>query len=124
MIWNDRRVSDTPFGQDYEELLMRFGLDYARVRDAYPEMHDMTNFFGVRNFRVVEFSNEQTLDHDGLVGRLCSSSCVPKEDHPNFAPMIAEVEKIFRAHAVNGSIRMEYTTQMYFGHLGDNKAEA
>jgi SAM-dependent methyltransferase len=124
VVWNDRRVSETPFGRDYEELLMRFGLDYARVREAYPQMQDMTNFFGEGKFREVELPNEQTLDHDGLVGRLCSSSCVPKEDHPNFAPMIAEVEKIFRTHAVNGSVRMEYATQMYFGHLIGSKASA
>jgi SAM-dependent methyltransferase len=124
VIWNDRRVSETPFGRDYEALLMRFGIDYARVREAYPEMRDMTNFFGEGNFRLLELPNEQTLDHDGLVGRLCSSSCVPREDHPNFTPMIAEVEKIFRGHAINGNVRMEYTTQMYFGHPGESKAEA
>lgn len=124
VVWNDRRVSETPFGRDYENVLVRFGLDYARVREAYPEMKDMTNFFGEGNFRVLELPNEQNLDHDGLVGRLCSSSCVPTEGHPNFAPMMAETEKIFRAHAVNGSVRMEYTTQMFFGHLDGNKAEA
>jgi ubiquinone/menaquinone biosynthesis C-methylase UbiE len=123
VVWNDRRVSETPFGRDYENVLVRFGIDYARVREAYPEMQDMTNFFGEGNFRLLELSNEQTLDHDGLVGRLCSSSCVPREDHPNFAPMMAEVDKIFRTHSVNGSVRMEYTTQMFFGHLDGNKAE-
>jgi ubiquinone/menaquinone biosynthesis C-methylase UbiE len=118
VIWNDRRISKTPFGLDYENLLLRFGIDYARVRAAYPQTQDMTSFFGEGNFRLLELHNEQTLDHDGLVGRLCSSSCVPKEGHPNYAPMIAEVERIFQAHAANGNIRMEYTTQMYFGHLG------
>ena len=124
VIWNDRRVSETRFGRDYENLLVRFGLDYARVRDAYPEMQDMTNFFAEGNFRVVELPNEQTLDHDGLVGRLCSSSYAPREGHPNFPPMIAEVAKIFGTHAVNGGVRMEYTTQMYFGHLIGSKASA
>ncbi len=124
VIWNDRRVSETAFGRDYEQLLVRFGIDYARVRDAYPEMQDMVNFFGEGNFRVLELQNQQTLDHDGLVGRLCSSSYAPKEGHPNFAPMIAEIARIFSTYAENGNVRMEYATQMYFGHLGGSKASA
>src|SRR5512137_1658228 len=40
VVWNDRRVSETTFGRDYENVLVRFGIDYARVREAYPEMQD------------------------------------------------------------------------------------
>ena len=37
IAWNDRRISESRFGQEYEDLLVRFGTDYARVKEAYPE---------------------------------------------------------------------------------------
>ena len=45
VIWNDRRISETAFGRAYEDLLVRYGTDYSRVKEAYPELHDMKKFF-------------------------------------------------------------------------------
>ena len=36
VIWNDRRISETAFGRAYEDLLIRYGTDYTRVKEAYP----------------------------------------------------------------------------------------
>jgi SAM-dependent methyltransferase len=117
VIWNDRRISETAFGRAYEDLLVRYGTDYTKVKDAYPETHDMESFFGKGNFRRHELPNFQEFDFDGLAGRLRSSSYAPKEGHANYAPMMAALRELFDANQESGRVRMNYTTQIYLGQL-------
>ena len=124
VIWNDRRISETAFGRAYEDLLVRYGTDYARVKEAYPETQDMEDFFGEENFQRRELPNFQEFDFDGLAGRLRSSSYAPKESHANYAPMMAALRELFDANQKIGRVRMDYTTQMYFGQLDANRKSA
>jgi SAM-dependent methyltransferase len=117
VMWNDRRISETAFGRGYEDLLERYGTDYTKVKDAYPETHDMENFFGKRNFHRHELPNFQEFDFDGLAGRVRSSSYAPKEGHANYEPMMAALRKLFDASQKFGRVCMEYTTQIYLGQL-------
>lgn len=117
VAWNDRRISETRFGREYEGLLVRFSTDYTRVRETYPEAAAMQQFFGERNFHSAEVLNFQEFDFDGLAGRLRSSSYAPREDHANYGPMMSELERIFDENQVDGRVRMSYTTQIYFGQL-------
>jgi SAM-dependent methyltransferase len=121
VVWNDRRMEETQFGRDYENLLVRFGSDYTRVKDAYPDANHIRDFFGESTFVERDLPNEQAFDWDGLRGRLRSSSYAPTEGHPNFAPMMGELERIFRANAENGAVRMQYFTRIYFGQLHPGK---
>ena len=117
VIWNDRRISETSFGRAYEDLLVRHGTDYARVKEAYPETQDMEKFFGKEEFHRRELPNFQEFDFAGLAGRLRSSSYAPKEGHAGYASMMAELRKLFDANQTSGQVRMDYTTQIYFGQL-------
>jgi SAM-dependent methyltransferase len=117
VMWNDRRISETVFGRAYEDLLVRYGTDYSRVREAYPETDDMESFFGKGNFQRGELPNFQEFDFDGLAGRVRSSSYAPKEGHANYAPMMAALRKLFDASEKSERVRMDYTTQIYFGRL-------
>jgi SAM-dependent methyltransferase len=117
IAWNDRRMEEKRLTREYEELLERFGIDYKSVKDAYPEAHHIRSFFGNDNFHSRDLPNEQVLDWEGLRGRLRSSSFAPTEGHPNYAPMMAELDRIFRAHQRDGFVRMEYFTRVYFGQL-------
>ena len=118
VIWNDRRISETVFGGAYEDLLVRYGTDYTRVRDAYPEIQDMENFFGKGNFQHGELRNFQEFNFAGLAGRVRSSSYAPKEGDANFAPMMNALRDLFDANQKLGRVRMDYTTQIYTGQLG------
>jgi len=117
ILWNDRRVEEARLTRGYEDLLERFGIDYKRVKDAYPESKDIESFFDGGVFSARDLPNNQILDWEGFRGRLRSSSFAPTEDHPNYAPMMAELERIFRAHQNDGFVRMEYFTRVYFGQL-------
>jgi SAM-dependent methyltransferase len=118
VAWNHRRTGETKFGRGYEDLLVRFGTDYSKVKDAYPEREDMEKFFGAGNFRRQELANFQAFDFEGLAGRLRSSSYAPKEDDAPYTAMMRELRKLFDASQKNGSVRMDYTTQVYIGQLG------
>lgn len=116
ITWNDRRMEEASLTRRYEELLERFGIDYKRVKDAYPERAQIESFF-LGPFFERDLPNQQILDWEGFRGRLRSSSFAPTEGHPNYAPMMAELERIFRAHERNGSVCMEYFTRVYLGQL-------
>jgi SAM-dependent methyltransferase len=118
VLWNDRQM-DTPFASAYEDLLVKYGTDYTRVRDAYPEEHVIREFFGAGSFSQRSLPNAQVLDWEGLAGRLRSSSYAPQEGQPNYAPMMAGLNELFRANQQDGSVRMEYATHIYFGRLAN-----
>jgi len=115
-IWNDRQM-DSAFANAYEELLVKYGTDYQRVRESYPEGGKMQEFFAGGTVSHHSVPNAQTLDWEGLAGRLRSSSYAPQEGQPNYAPMMAALEELFRAHQENRHVRMEYATHVYFGRL-------
>jgi len=117
VAWNDRRISETEFGRAYEDLLVEYGTDYTKVKDAYPEAQDMEKFFGAGNFQQRELANFQEFDFARLAGRLRSSSYAPREGEAKFAPMMSELRKLFDASQKGGSVRMEYATQIYFARL-------
>jgi SAM-dependent methyltransferase len=117
VIWNERNKNLGPFAQDYEGLLRTYGTDYARVSETYPEPERMAQLFGEGNFRHRAFPNEQLMDFDALRGRLLSSSYSPAAGHPNHAPMLAELRRIFDEFAVGGRVRFEYSTHVYCGQL-------
>ena len=111
-------MEETPFARAYEHLLERFGVDYKKVKDSYPEADKIRHFFDAATFRTRDLPNQHTLDWDGLQGRLRSSSYAPTPDSQNYAPMMAELRRIFDAHQVDGFVRMEYFARIYFGKLG------
>src|SRR5215469_710870 len=120
VVWQDRRMEDTPFAKAYEELLERFGVDYKRVKDAYPEKEKIRTFFDSHSFRTRDLPNHQVFDWEGLCGRLRSSSFAPTENHANYAPMMVHLRKIFEQHHESGSVRMDYFARVYFGNLPVN----
>jgi SAM-dependent methyltransferase len=117
VLWNDRRMEEAQLTRKYEDVLERYGIDYQRVKDSYPESEDIGSFFAGGVFSARDLPNHQVLDWEGLRGRLRSSSFAPTEGHPNHAPMMAELGRIFRAHQRDGRVRMEYFTRVYFGQL-------
>jgi SAM-dependent methyltransferase len=117
IVWNDRLFDTTPFLREYEALLHRFGNDYAKVSESYPRQAQIQGFFAPNVFLQKRFPNFQEFDFDGVRGRLRGSSYAPSPDQPAFAPMMVELERIFNAHQQDGQVRMDYTTQIYFGRL-------
>jgi SAM-dependent methyltransferase len=124
IIWNERLLDETAFLRDYEALLRRFGTDYSRVNESYPRAEQMLEFFGPNEFTSHALPNLQEFDLDGLSGRLRSSSYVPAPGHPQFAPMMLELRRVFDQHQQSGVVRMEYRTRVYAGKLDVDRKTA
>lgn len=116
LLWNMRRTDSTAFLRDYEKLLREFGTDYAQVNCEQVSEDRIAEFFAGA-FGQKSFDNFQSFDFAGLRGRLLSASYVPLEGHPNFAPMLAALRRLFDAHQRQGRVRVEYDAKLYYGRL-------
>ncbi len=117
LLWNERVTDSTKFLRDYEQLLLTYGTDYEEVR--HERTTDAVNeFFDPAPFQERVFEMRQEFDYAGIEGRLLSSSYAPGPEHPQHAPMLREMRRIFEANAVEGRAVFEYKTRMYFGRLG------
>jgi SAM-dependent methyltransferase len=120
LLWNERITDATPFLRDYEQLLLTYGTDYEDVR--HERTTDAVNeFFDPAPFRERVFAMQQEFDYAGLEGRLLSSSYAPGPGHPQHAPMLRELRRIFDQHATNGSVAFDYKTRVYFGRLTETR---
>ncbi len=124
VIWNERLLDETAFLREYEELLNRFGTDYAKVSESYPRAEQMLEFYGANEFTSHSLPNFQEFDFDGLSGRLRSSSYAPAPGHPQFEPMMKELRRLFDAHNQRGVVRMDYRTRVYAGKLDYDRKSA
>ena len=118
VVWNSRRTGGNAFLEGYERLLRTHATDYPRIAELWSNEPEMRRWFGAGFRGTRAFENRQALDLAGLRGRLLSSSYAPREGHPNHAPMIADLERLFAEHAAEGRIALEYETRAYVGALG------
>ncbi|MBK9333460.1 MAG: class I SAM-dependent methyltransferase [Ignavibacteria bacterium] len=117
IIWNSR-IFREGFMDDYDDLLlMKFGTDYDKVNHENIDEEVIRGFFSPNEFSVRKFYIFQEFDFEGLKGRLLSSSYVPNADDPASAEMLIALEKLFDRYNINGKVKMEYDTVVYFGRL-------
>jgi ubiquinone/menaquinone biosynthesis C-methylase UbiE len=116
LIWNERRLDSTAFLKAYEDLLLRYGTDYSQVRHERVTK-EIGEFFSPGTFKVQTLENAQHFDFESLKGRLLSSSYAPDQNHPDFKPMVAELEAVFAANEKDGIVSFEYDTKVFYGHL-------
>ena len=116
LIWNERRLDSTPFLRDCEELLLRYGTDYEKIRHENVTK-EIGSFFSPSVFQRNSFENLQEFDFQGFEGRLRSASYTPEPGHPNFEPMMVRAREIFDAHNKEGRVRYEYDTSVYYAQL-------
>ncbi|HET6267905.1 MAG TPA: class I SAM-dependent methyltransferase [Acidobacteriota bacterium] len=116
LVWNTRKTDTTPFLRAYEDLIVRFGTDYKAINHSNITDSDLREFYQ-SPFQRKDFDNFQTLDFEGVKGRLLSSSYMPMQDHPNYSAMLSELERIFKRYCATGNATIEYDTEVYYGHL-------
>ncbi|SKA93262.1 Methyltransferase domain-containing protein [Prosthecobacter debontii] len=114
LIWNKRELDTTPFLRAYEQLLLTYGTDYARVRHENIDDARLAQFFP-EGYSTHEFANAQIFDFDGLRGRLLSSSYAPEAGHPHYPAMLTALRELFDTHQANGTVTFAYTTRVYLG---------
>ena len=116
LVWNLRRLDSTPFLRDYEALVRRWSTDYAEVSERYAEEKSLRAFFS-GPWREHRFDNTQAFDLEGLRRRLLSSSYTPREGDPRRDAMLADLPRLFSAHARQGRVAFDYDTRLFVGRL-------
>lgn len=114
LIWNERRLDSTPFLQAFEQLLLKFGTDYTKVRHENVNTAALYTFFS-GPYDTHTFAYEQRFDFEGLKGRLLSCSYAPAEGQPRHDEMIAELRRIFEVYQESGQVCFEYDTRLHLG---------
>ncbi len=117
LVWNERQTDSTPFLREYEQMLLTFGTDYEAVSHKQVDRNRIVPFFGPSGFELKSFANGQLFDFESLQGRLLSASYTPEAGHPNHAPMLDALQKIFHEHQSGGRVRVEYDTNVFYGRL-------
>lgn len=116
LIWNERRKTATDFLTALESLLQTFTTDRPTLNLEADETA-IAKFFAPNSYALRSFDNRQILDYNGLQGRFLSASYIPEAGHPNRAPLLENLRRIFDAHAVNNAVTIEYDTRVFVGRL-------
>jgi SAM-dependent methyltransferase len=119
LVWNERLIA-TAFEKEYEELILQYGSDYKTINHKNISAERIGEFFHPAVFALATFPNEQWFDFAGLMGRLLSSSYIPKEG-PEHARMIEDLERLFASHQNAGKVRVRYETKVYSAVLSEKK---
>lgn len=118
LIWNVRRKEGSAFSVAHEKLLRAHGTDYAEnnhERRASPA--EIRRFFYPQPVHDHVSANSQVCDWDAFKGRVLSSSYMPDEGGPGYAPMVKDLEKLFREFQSGGLITLEYDTRVHVGEI-------
>ncbi|WP_131538847.1 class I SAM-dependent methyltransferase [Pedobacter nototheniae] len=114
LIWNilqDR----TDFLKEYQSLKDKYAPDVVHPHRA--NLENIKAFFEPHELTIQNLYHSQTLDKTSLKGYLLSFSTVPLIGHPDYDPMIEELEALFDKHEQNGQVKMEYETRLYLAQI-------
>jgi SAM-dependent methyltransferase len=113
LFWNTRRRG-TPLNEGYEDLLLRYGLDYQPEWNRAATAAEPFLGAGAQRF---ELANQQIFDWPAFLGRALSASYVPMQGHKNHAPFVDRLEALFARVQNGGVVEMDYVTEVYLGQL-------
>lgn len=116
LVWNQRGTS-APIQAEYEAMLLKYSAEYANSGHRKQDDSVLARFFAPGGYRKLVFENAKEQDLASLKGLLRSSSYAPKEGTPEFAPMMAELDRIVARHAIAGRVRFVYETRLFFGRV-------
>ena len=111
LMWNERSVA-SDFQKEYEETLYRCVSAYKEVTHRDISESVLSDFFFPRTMTKYQLPNYQDLDLDGLLGRMMSSSYIPKEGEEHHH-LISEITQLFHNYQLDGKVRFEYRTSVY-----------
>ncbi|MET0637482.1 MAG: class I SAM-dependent methyltransferase [Chitinophagaceae bacterium] len=115
LLWN-QRLTDTPFEQAYDEVIIRHGNKYVEPETRFTSA-DIDKFYSPGKPVLKVFSNKQEFNFEGLKGRLLSSSYMPARNEAGYDVMVKDLETVFIRFQDNGLVRLNYNTNLVVGPL-------
>jgi SAM-dependent methyltransferase len=104
----------------------RLELAYERLVDRHrrnapptPDINEayVSKFLGDKKLDRLVVQNSQTLDLDGILGRLASASYMPTMGSQGWAELEKDARRVVREYGRNGTVKLRYDTTMYLGRI-------
>ncbi len=115
-MWNHRNHQSTQLHQQYEALLRRYCPEYHKLAELYRSPERSAAFFGP-GYGDATLQNPQQLDWEIFEARVLSSSYIPKPEHPDYEPFMAEMKLLFDGHARDGVVQFDLEIWIHWGRL-------
>jgi SAM-dependent methyltransferase len=118
LVWNRMLTGPDPFMQAFTSLILAYSPGWTETlrRDGPGSSLDLPGFFG-GSYRRTAFPVQQSLDWEGLCGRILSTAHSPQPDDPASMPMFIRLREIFDRYENEGKVTIDYETELYYGHL-------
>jgi SAM-dependent methyltransferase len=114
VAYNSRK--DDRVGRAYGEIISTYARDRAKVPDA--DAKYIARFFKGGESSKFELPNEQSLDLEGLMGRLLSASYMPPPgEGREYSKLRADVTRMFDKFSSDGRLRLRYRTNIFVGTI-------
>ena len=117
ILFNERQAASTSFLRAYEALLHERGTDYAQVDHRRIDDDALRAYYGHGDYESHTFDSSQTLDWEGLAGRVRSSSYVPAPGEDGHDALMKALRALYDAHQEGGMVTIHYDTRLYSGQL-------
>jgi ubiquinone/menaquinone biosynthesis C-methylase UbiE len=111
LIWNVRKEKDD--FQNCYEMILKSIPEYNDVKHRNISDKEIINFFAPKPMQKESVANFQTLNLNGLKGRLKSSSYCPTEGD-EYERLMHELDILFYKFEKDGIIKFEYETKVYY----------
>jgi ubiquinone/menaquinone biosynthesis C-methylase UbiE len=112
LVWN-RRNNAREMMQQYDLILQKFCPEYERIGRERFSKKEICDFFEPHSVSEYNIGHFQEFDFDGFLGRIRSTSYCPRENSPEYASLIPELESLFAHYELNGKVRFDYITVMF-----------
>jgi SAM-dependent methyltransferase len=118
LVWNERDMRD-PFTRDFRDLEKAFGEDsmLAAINFDDTQLDPLLTAAGFEGVSWQRFENAQILGRDEFVGRVRSTSYVPRSG-PALDKLVAELQELHARYAdAAGNVTLRYQTEVILGTL-------
>jgi len=114
IIYNHRKKGGR-LEMAYDRIVVR----HRRNRPPVPDANNayVSKFLGVRKHDTMVLPNSQTLDLDGILGRLASASYMPARGTRRWTAIENDARKLVQKYGRNGKVSLRYDTTIYLGRI-------
>lgn len=116
VLYNDRKkVEDSGIMKSYEQIVNKYARDRAPLQKVEDE--NLSRFFNEWSFKKFTVENYQSLDFEGLLGRVDSASYMPQPDEQSFVQMKNDLKSMFEKYQRENHVTLYYETSLFLGTL-------